>query len=152
MADSIRERIIEFCVRALSGPGKPADLHVHRYRTTPLESDTLPATVVYLGSPTDRIDDESVNADHDNAVERELTFTLEHRVKAGIPDKALGPLLTWGTQAMMADQKCGGLAVKMDEIGIGWEAVQAAHTLGAAHQIFKVLYYTKKTDDTELPA
>ena len=49
MPTSIREQIMVALVAALStgGAGSPAGLTVHRERTRPIETDSLPAIMVY---------------------------------------------------------------------------------------------------------
>lgn len=136
---SVRERIVDAVVAALNAPGKPAGLTVHRSRTRPIDKDRLPAMVVYLAT-------EDVGDHAAIAVMRTLRIRVECRVTGDPPDTVLDEHVTWAVKALKADEKLGGLAVRINEVRTVWDAAERDKVYAAAATEFEIEYATAYND------
>lgn len=146
---SIREQIIVAIVAILGAGGKPAGLIVHRNRTRTIESDTLPAILVYAQ------DDEPKSWANQQygapLVERQLAVFLEYRALGALTvpiDETLDPLIVWGTRQMVANEKFGGLGNGVVEGKTLWLSKEGDQVLAAASQLWTVKYRTSRLDPT----
>ncbi len=142
---SVREQILQAVELALSGPGKPAGVSVHRYRTRPFNSDALPALVIYPAPDGERVERVTLQP---SRADRTLTIRIECRLIAAgePPDTALDPLLVWVTRAIMADPTLGGLAVRTTEVRTLWDAEELDRVYAAAAVDFQIEYRTDAVD------
>jgi hypothetical protein len=153
MASSIREQIASAIVAALSAAGGPTGLTVHRERTRPIETDSLPAIMVYFEA-----DDAPKPFDKQKYrspfVERTLVVALECRAQGSAstpPDQALDPITVWATQRMFADETFGTLAIGADEGATKWYSREGDLPVAAATIRFSVVYRTSRLDPTKNP-
>ena len=134
---------------ALTASGGPSGLNVHRERHRPIETDQLDAILVYA---EDDMPKPLAGVTYQAPLtERQLNLVLEYRanVPAGMTDdEALDPLIVWGTQQILENEKFGGLASGVDEGRTVWLSREAEATVAAAAGHFTVKYRTKRTDPT----
>lgn len=144
MPDSIGEKCLQAIVTALDGAGKPAGSVVHRFRTLAIDSDQLPAFVVYaIEESVERAGTrKGLVAGHS------MTVAIEARVTNDEPDVALDPLIAWAVAAILADATLGGYAMDVQHTGTHWAAVTEDKTYGAARIDFAVHYRTRAADLT----
>lgn len=144
--ESQRERIARAIAEALeNGPGKPAGLNIHRFRTRPIASDRLPAQVIAFEAEDARVDT------HGPTTERQLRVRIQSRVRvpSGIaPDEALDPLLTYAIRTLHTDPGLRSLVTSLEEVGTAWDAIEMENTYAAAEQTFRVEYATAEDDPT----
>jgi hypothetical protein len=151
---SIREQIFVLVEAALnatsiSGTDRPSGLTVHRERTRPLETDSLPATLPYADDDVPKPLGGQVYAAP--LTERHLSLTLEHRAIGSTsvsPDEALDSLIVWGTKALFADERFGGLANGVEEGRTVWSSREGDVAIAAAKQSFTIRYRTSRLDPT----
>ena len=144
MPDSIRERLLQTILAALSAPGGPAGVTWHRSRTRPLAADDLPAGVLYVVEETTGIAGAS-----DSLLARHLlTVRIESRAAGDPPDAALDAQLQWVVAQMCADRRWGGLAANTIESKTTWTAEGIDEVYGAAAQEFLIDYLTLAADAT----
>ena len=143
---SIRERILQRFVQLLDGPGKPAGLTVHRYRTRAIESDKLPAQVVYPAARGPAVAETVERWNQAGDLQRTLTVRVESRVAGNPPDEALDPYYLWAVEAVMADPTLGGLAFDVQEEAVSFDAEEFQETIGACAVDFRVTYITSGYD------
>jgi hypothetical protein len=121
---------------------KPVGLNVHRSKTVPIESDQLPAQVVY------RVAEEIIGRDGPRGwkVKRGLRVRVECRAATAADgetlEDALDPQTSWAVQAVMADPTLGGLTDNVQEVGTEWATADANKVYGAAAVDFLVPYIT----------
>jgi hypothetical protein len=134
---------------ALEASGGPPGVTIHRERHRPIETDQLDAILVYaeddMPKPLAGITYQAP------LTERQLNLVLEYRAKvpAGqTDDEALDPLIVWGTQQILQNEKFGGLASGVDEGRTVWLSREAETTVAAAAGHFTVKYRTKREDPT----
>jgi hypothetical protein len=146
---SIRKQIMDAVIVALEASGGPPGLNVHRERHRPIETDQLDAILVYaeddMPKPLAGITYQAP------LTERQLTLVLEYRAKvpAGTTDdEALDPLIVWGQQQILENEKFGGLASGVDEGRTVWLTREAETTVAAAAGHFTVKYRTARADPT----
>lgn len=154
MASSIREQIAAAVVASLSGSGGPAGLTVHRERTRPIETDSLPAILVYF-------EDDSAPKPFDGQkyrsplVKRSVQLALQCRAQgnppATPPDLALDPIIVWATQRMFADETFGTLAIAVEEGRAEWKSREGDIPVAAATIRFSIEYRTARIDPTANP-
>ena len=136
-------------VAALAGGTPPAGLTVHRERTRPIETDSLPAIMVYsedeqpknLGSQTYRAP----------LTERQLSVGLQCRAKGSTgvaPDVALDPILVWAVKTISQNETFGGLANGVEEDRTVWSSREGDDPIAAATVHFTIKYRTSRLDPT----
>jgi len=152
---SIREQIILAVIALFSGAGAPAGLTVHRERTRPIESDSLPAILVYC-------DDDApvtlLKQQFAPLVTRNLILHVECRAQGSTtnpPDAALDPLLVWVTQQLTQNEKFPTSAVPPVNLGNGveegkttWISKEGDQLYAAAAMEWTVKYRTSRLDPT----
>ena len=132
MSASYREQVMTAIVATLAAGTPPAGLTVHRERTRPIETDSLPAIMAPL-------------------TERQLGVVLECRAQASLnvaPDVALDPITVWATQRMFADVSFGGLANEVEEGRSVWQSREGDVPVAACAIHFTVKYRTSRLDPT----
>lgn len=152
---SIREQIITAIVANLGATGVPAGVTIHRMRTRPIEEDQLPAILVYSE------DDEPIPLAGQQFqapfVQRQLVIYLEYRAAGSTtvsPDEALDPLIVWGTQTMVANEKFvsntfpDGLGMGVVEGKTAWMSKEGDSIVAAASTQWIVKYRTSRLDPT----
>jgi hypothetical protein len=136
-------------ILALQEPGGPSGLNVHRERHRPIETDQLDAILVYA---EDDVPKPLAGITYQAPLtERQLSLVLEYRAKvqAGTTDdEALDPLIVWGMQQILKNEKFGGLASGVDEGRTTWISREAESTVAAAAGHFTVKYRTARADPT----
>ena len=149
MNSSIREQIVSGVVELLQADGAPDGLQVHRERTRPIESESLPALVVYCE------DEEPTTTDRQTFrspfVERSLHVIVEARAKvigSSSPDQTLDPLLVWTSTQIMQNETIGGLAIGAIEGKTNWLSKEADVVIAAAIANYHIRYRTARTDPT----
>jgi hypothetical protein len=151
MSASIREQIITALVAALSagGGGSPSGLTVHRERTRPIETDSLPAIMVYFDDDVPKpLAGQTYRAP---LTERQLSLALEARAAGSAslsPDEALDPVLVWAAQAIRADETFGGLASGVEEGRTVWASKEGDTLVAAAKWNVTIKYRTSRLDPT----
>ena len=146
---SIREQILSAIVATLGAAGAPAGLTVHRERTRPIESDSLPAVMVYAEDDVPK----PFAAQNYRAplTERQLTVVLECRAQGSLTtavDVALDPIAIWATQQMFADVSFGGLANEVEEGRSAWQSREGDLPVASCAIHFTVKYRTSRLDPT----
>lgn len=150
---SIREQIAVAVVAALSAAGRPTGLTVHRERTRPIETDALPAILVYF-------EDDAAPKPFDGQkyrsplVKRSVQISLQCRAAGsqGLPpDAALDPITVWATQRMFADETFGTLAIGVEEGRTEWKSREGDIPVAAATIRFSIDYRTARIDPTANP-
>jgi hypothetical protein len=148
LALSIREQIMTALIAALSSGG-PSGLTVHRERTRPIETDSLPAIMVYA--------DDDVPATLAKQIykapltERQLSIALECRAagSSGVSvDEALDPILVFATQTIFANEQFGDLASGVEEGRTVWSSKEGDAPVAAAKISFTIRYRTSRLDPT----
>jgi hypothetical protein len=146
---SIREQIAAAIVAAVSGPGAPAGLTVHRERTRPVENEQLPAILIYFeDEQPEPLAGQKFRAP---LTERSLGVVAEIRVVptgGQAPDEAADSLYVWLIQAVGADESFGGLAMGVTEGPVKWFSKEADAIYAGAAVHFIVHYRTKRLDPT----
>jgi hypothetical protein len=155
VASSIRETILSAIVANLVATGVPAGVTVHRMRTRPIEDDQLPAILVYSE------DDEPIPLGGQTfkppLVQRQLVIYLEYRAQGSTtvsPDEALDPLIVWGTQTMVSNEKFvsdsfpDGLGMGVVEGKTAWMSKEGDAIVAAASTQWTVKYRTSRLDPT----
>ncbi len=151
---TIREQIIGFAIGYLSAstagganpPLKPAGLTVHRERTRPIETDSLPAILVYFEDDKPRPIAANYRAP---LVEREMTMAMEFRAKGapGVsPDQSLDPLIVWALYQIFGNESFGGLANGVEEGKTEWRSKEGDVPLAAATTHLSIKYRTSRID------
>jgi len=148
---SVREQIIAYVVAKLGESGKPAGLTVHRFRTRPIDRDSLPAQVVYPAGRDGGIAEAVSEYSGEGDVSRELTLRVESRVAGDAPDTLIDPLYVWAVKQIMSDTTLGGLALGVREEASSFDADEREVPVGACATDFVVTYSTE-FDDPELQA
>ena len=146
---SIREQIVSAIGQLLQADGAPDGLTVHRERTRPIESDALPALLVYCE------DDDPTTTDKQTfrspLVERSLHVIVEARARVTgslSPDEALDPLLVWTATQILQNETIGGLAIGAIEGRTSWITKEADVVVAAAIANYHIRYRTARTDPT----
>jgi hypothetical protein len=148
---SIREQIMTALVAALSASGgaTPAGLTVHRERTRPIETDSLPAIMVYADDDVPKpLAGQTYRAP---LTERQLSLGLECRAAGSssvTPDEALDPILVWAAAAVSVDETFGGLANGVEEGRTVWSSKEGTTTVAAAKWSITIRYRTSRLDPT----
>jgi len=149
VASSIRKQIVDAAITLLQASGGPSGLTVHRERHRPIETDQLDAILVYAEDDAPKpLAGITYQAP---LTERQMTLVLEYRAKvpAGTTDdEALDPLIVWGQQQILENEKFGGLASGVDEGRTVWLTREAETTVAAAAGHFTVKYRTARADPT----
>jgi hypothetical protein len=136
-------------VAALGAGGAPAGLTVHRERTRPIETDSLPAIMLYcedeqpknLGNQTYRAP----------LTERQLSVGVQCRAKGTSsisPDAAIDPVLVWVIKTVMGNETFGGLANGAEEDRTVWSSREGDDPIAAATVHFTIKYRTSRLDPT----
>ena len=143
---SIRDRILEALLAALSASGGPAGLLVTEERTHPVQTEQLPLIGLYFD------DEEPLPLDKQvfraPVTQKLLRVTVEYRAAVGspitAPRKAIDPLYLWTMQQLGADETFGGLAMGLTEGPTKWLSQEADAIVAAAAQTFIVHYRTAR--------
>lgn len=152
---SIRERIVANVIAALGaaatpdGYSKPTGLTVHRERTRPIETDSLPAILVYFEDDAPRDFDKQQY--RSPLVIRDLAVALQCRAQGSqsvSPDQALDPVLVWALKAGLADETFGTLALGAQELKTEWKSREGDVPVAAATLHFSIRYRTSRLDPT----
>lgn len=146
---SIREQIILAMVAAFNAGGGPAGLTVHRERTRPIETDSLPAVMIY--NDDDQPKPLAQQTYRAPLVERQLTVGVQCRAQGSAsvtPDAALDPVLVWVLKQIFSDETFGGLANGVEEIRTVWSSREGDKPVAAATIHFTIKYRTSRTDPT----
>jgi hypothetical protein len=146
---SIREQIMAALVAALAGAGGPSGLTVHRERTKPIETDSLPAILAYADDDVPKpLAGQNYKAP---LTERQLTVALECRAQGSAStsvDQALDPILVWAAQAIQKDETFGGLANGIEEGRTVWNSREGDVPIAAAKLSITIKYRTSRLDPT----
>jgi hypothetical protein len=143
---TIREQIISLAMSSLSASGAPAGLTVHRERTRAIESDSLPALMVYFEDDVPTTIGSKVAAP---LTERVITVAVECRAQGSLtvsPDQALDPLIEWVIYQFFLDERFGGLANEVVEGKTSWSSKEGDQPLASATIHLSIKYRTKRTD------
>lgn len=150
---TFREQIISAAVTVLTAPGgpspkptQPANLTVHRERTRNIESDTLPAILLYFEDDVPTPIGSKVGAP---LTERAMTVAVEHRALGSntvSPDQALDALIEWTTFQLFANERFGGLANGIEEGKTTWNSKEGDQPLASATTQYKIKYRTSRID------
>jgi hypothetical protein len=146
---SFREQIMTAIVAALSAGGAPAGLTVHRERTRPIETDSLPAVLLYAEDDVPK--PLAAQVYRAPLTERQLTVVLECRAAGALNtpvDVALDPVAVWATQQMFADVSFGGLANEVEEGRSVWQSREGDLPVASCAIHFTVKYRTSRLDPT----
>jgi hypothetical protein len=143
---SIRDRLIDAVIAALSASGGPAGLTVIEDRTHPSEESQMPVIGVYFE------DDEPIPLDKQHfrapIVQKLVTVILEYRAIASAtpvkPRKSIDPLYLWAMQQLGADETFRGLAMGIVEGPTKWISKEADSVVAAAAQKFTIHYRTSR--------
>jgi hypothetical protein len=149
MTTTIREQIMTAIVAALGAAGAPAGLTVHRERTKPIETDSLPAILLYAEDETPKPWGHSQY--RAPLTERQLTVVLECRAQGSLAtpvDAALDPVYAWAAQRMFADVSFGGLANEVEEGRTAWQSKEGDVPVASCAIHFTVKYRTSRLDPT----
>lgn len=145
---SRREQVIAAWVAKLQADAL-AGVTVHRYRTRPIDSDKLPAWVVYPitapGGESERVQRRTLGGE----VDRSLNIRTEIRVVATpplAPDAALDPHYLAIIESLLGDQTLGGLTLDIEERATSFDAVERDQVYAAAGVDFEVTYATLEAD------
>jgi hypothetical protein len=149
MSNSIREQIMTALAAALAAGGAPAGLTVHRERTRPVETDSLPAVMLYAEDEQPK----PLGGDAYRAplTERQLSIGLQCRAKGATgvsPDQALDPILVWAMKTVLANEAFGGLANGVEENRTVWSSREGDDPVAAATVHFTIKYRTSRLDPT----
>lgn len=147
---SIRERIIAALVVALNAQASPpAGLTIHRERTRPIETDSLPAIMIYADDDVPKPLAQQVYKSP--LTERQLSLAIECRAQGSgtvSPDQALDPVLVFASLAVFADETFGGLANGVEEGRTAWVSREADVPIAAAKWYVTIKYRTSRLDPT----
>ena len=124
---------------------QPSGLNVHRQRAVPIDTDQLPAMVVYqVQEAVDRASGRNPGF----LSRRKLQVAVEIRIDAGAvsPDQALDPYLRWAVLAVCLDPRRSTLAHDTQELGTQWEQETRSSRLVLATPVFLVEYVTSVSD------
>jgi hypothetical protein len=156
VSSSIREQIILAVIALLEAVGGPADLTVHRERTRPIESDELPAILIYCEDDAPETLGKMQYAAP--LVTRNLILHVECRALGSTttpPDAALDPLLVWVTQQLTQNEKFPTSTVPPVNLGNGveegkttWLSKEGDQMYAAASTEWTVKYRTSRLDPT----
>lgn len=155
LPSSVRERIAAALIAALGaaatpdGFSPPAGLTIHRVRTRPVETDSLPAILVYFDDDAPRAFDKQTF--RSPLAERDMTVALECRAigsQSVSPDQALDPVLVWVLKAGFADETFGKLALGAIEGKTNWRSREGDVPIAAATLRFQIRYRTSRLDPT----
>jgi hypothetical protein len=148
-ATSIREQIMTAIEAALGADGGPAGLTVHRERTRPIETDSLPAILFYAGDDLPKpLAQTSYRAP---LTERQLSLEVQCRALGTselAPDQVLDPLIVWANLQIFLDETFGGLANGVEEIRTVWSSREGDKPIAAATIHFTIKYRTSRLDPT----
>jgi hypothetical protein len=149
IATSIREQLLEAIEEAFDADGGPTGLTVHRERTRPIETDSLPAILFYAEDEDPRpLGGEMYRAPQ---VERQLSIAVQCRAQGSVeasPDEVLDPVLVWALQQMFLDETFGGLANGVEEGRTVWSSREGDVPVAAATIHLTVKYRTSRLDPT----
>jgi hypothetical protein len=163
MDRSIRLRILDKVVEAIEAPeivldgvthAKPERLTVARERLQEMEdTESLPIALVYIDEETG----ERVGGRRGPITAREFDVVVE--VLAQVPrtedpadprkfvneavEDVTDPLLSWVQMAVMKDERLGGLADSIAELGTTWESDFAEVAIAGAGVRFTIAYHTR---------
>ncbi|HLZ09338.1 MAG TPA: hypothetical protein VKT80_12160 [Chloroflexota bacterium] len=144
---SIREQIAQAVVDLLSAPGGPGGVSVHRERTRPIESDKMPAILVYFEddepTPLAKVRFQAP------LTERHLNLVLELRAipdAVSAPDQAIDPLYLWVIAQLVVNERLGGLAMGITEGPMKWTTKEADRIFAGAALHLIVHYRTSRLD------
>jgi hypothetical protein len=146
---SIREKIAAALIAALGGSSGIVGLTIHRQRTRPIETDSLPAIMVYFQDDAPQPFDKQKF--RSPLVERSLAIALQCRAQGSpsiSPDQALDPVLVWAVMGGFVDETFGGLALGAEEIRTEWKSREADAPIAAATLHFSIRYRTTRLDPT----
>jgi hypothetical protein len=156
LPNSVREQIAAAVVTALgvsvTPNGKyvpPANLTIHRERTRPIETDSLPSIMVYFEDDAPKTFDQQRY--RSPLTERSMSLALECRAQGSqsvAPDQALDPVLVWAVLAGFADETFGGLALGAEEGKTTWKSREADVAVAAATLRFSIRFRTSRLDPT----
>jgi len=128
---------------------RPAGLTIHRERTRPIETDSLPAVMLYAeDDPPKTLAREVYRAPF---TERQLSLGIECRAEGSAsvsPDAALDPILVWTALALFADETLGGLANGMEEGRTVWTSREGNVPIAAAKWSLIIRFRTSRLDPT----
>lgn len=145
---SRREAVIQAIETLLQGAAL-AGVTVHRYRTRPIDSDDLPAWVVYPFTAPGGESERAQRRTLGGQVDRILTVRVELRVVAApplAPDAALDPHYVAVVRAMLGAPTLGGLSLDIEERATSFDAVERDQVYAAAGVDFEVTYATLEAD------
>jgi len=136
-------------LQAGAGGSGITGLTIHRERTRQIETDSLPAILVYA-------DDDIPNTLGSQTyaaplTERKLTLAVECRAQGsdGVsPDETLDPILVYAAKTVLANEKFGGLANGVEEGKTQWNSREGDVPVAAARLSFTVRYRTSRLDPT----
>lgn len=152
MSTSIREQIVVALVAALNAGAAGSGitgLTIHRERTRPIETDSLPAILVYADDDVPKTLAQQTYAAP--LTERQLMLAVECRAQGsdGVsPDETLDPILVYAAKTVLANEKFGGLANGVEEGKTQWNSREGDVPVAAARLSFTVRYRTSRLDPT----
>jgi hypothetical protein len=149
-SSSIREQVIVALIAALNTQASPpAGLTIHRERTRPIETDSLPAIMIYADDDVPKPLAQQVY--RAPLTERQLSLAIECRAQGSgsvSPDAALDPVLVFASLAVFADETFGGLASGVEDGRIAWVSREADVPIAAAKWYVTIKYRTSRLDPT----
>ncbi|MGH9208203.1 MAG: hypothetical protein ACRD59_03290 [Candidatus Acidiferrales bacterium] len=149
MSTSIREQIMVALVAALSGSSGISGLTIHRERTRPIETDSLPAIMIYADDDVPKpLAQQNYRAP---LTERQFSLALECRAQGSgsvSPDEALDPVLVWALKAIGVDETFGGLASGVEEGRTVWSSREGDVPVASAKLSITIKYRTSRLDPT----
>ena len=124
---------------------KPSGLNVHRQRAVPIDTDQLPAMVVYQ---VQEVVDRASGRNPGFLSRRKLQVAVEIRIDAGATsaDQALDTYLRWAVLAVCLDPRRSTLAHDTQELGTQWDQETRSSRLASATPVFLVDYVTSAYD------
>jgi hypothetical protein len=144
---SKRELVLAAIVAKLTDAAdKPPALNVHRYRTRPIDSDRLPAAVVYVGPGRGGVGENVTRMDHDPGLEHALSVRIELRVTGEPPDAIVDPLYVWVIKTLRGDPTLSGLCRDIEEQASSFDAEERDRIYGALALDLLVSFATKEND------
>lgn len=142
MTQSIRERIVQSVINALTPVAQALGATLVRAPTMPIAREQSPALLVIPES-------DSVVARPNDRLERQLVLRLTAlaRDQAGKDAHAIADeLLVAAHRALFADPGFDALAIGLNEIDCDWQEEDADATLAAMPARYQITYRTRQSD------
>lgn len=146
---------LEALVGDTDEPGYPAGLNVHRSRYRPIDSDKLPAIVLYSTEPTTGIAETIEHRSMPHMLDRFLRLRAEVRVKiadagsATPVEDACDPYYLWAVARIVGAANVGGLLLRNpSEVRVTYDVDEADAVYGGCAVDFDLHYETTTDPET----